>query len=355
MLQNDSIPPRFVRAKDHPVLSLRHMYPACGYLYILSNALWPPDVYKFGMTDNLRRRLYSYNSSNPTNVAVRAAYFCCDAKAVEDHLKHELRNHKVDEARREWVRLPLADLCALLQSLVAVDPGLSADLGVPVHALFGHDCRLQHFDEWQREDVKRRGRGVEPLYGEKDMTCVRAAAAAAPDPAAPVSASEERLVVAELFDQVRVVVLAEPSAVPLSFFVFDEAEMGALAAQIQEVAVHGRCASKEKRREVKAYAGKRRRNYRVGTEPKQSGTPGVFYARYDQNWVAKFYVRGVGGRRGKAITKCFSVRKWGDEQARTMALEYRTKMQEERAISVLASKKSQADPVAGGGDAAPAQ
>ena len=80
-------------------------------LYIISNPAWPGE-YKVGITMNVRKRLSSYNTSDP-NRGYRLEHHVA-AGDYARRIEHEI--HRQFPSRREWVQADIDDLIDAINS-----------------------------------------------------------------------------------------------------------------------------------------------------------------------------------------------------------------------------------------------
>ncbi len=90
------------------VTSLRVGWPHCGYLYIVNNDDRRDGKFKLGETDNIRKRLSSYNSHNKDTVYCIHLLVCLNAVKAEEMLKSKVfeLGYCYKDDSREWV-----DMC----------------------------------------------------------------------------------------------------------------------------------------------------------------------------------------------------------------------------------------------------
>jgi hypothetical protein len=106
-----------------------------GYLYIVQNPLWYPSVFKFGITKNLRKRFNNYNSAGGTeNIEIKRIWVCKHAKEIEDRIKELVIQWK-HSRRREYVVTNVENLVSIIESALKKDVFLSEDCKWPVYSL----------------------------------------------------------------------------------------------------------------------------------------------------------------------------------------------------------------------------
>lgn len=116
-------------------------YPKAGYLYILSNTLWPSDVLKIGRTTSLPMRLKSYNSSQPESVNVEFKVYCKDVHHLEDHVKVRFENKRWKK-RQEFFVVDFHAVRNYIVELLVLDKQWSKVCGHDIFTIKPHDCHV---------------------------------------------------------------------------------------------------------------------------------------------------------------------------------------------------------------------
>lgn len=116
------------------------LYADCGYLYVITNPLWPVDTFKIGRCTDLRQRFNGYNASQPMPIEPRLILVCSDAVLLEEHLKRRIVPHLFDPDKTEWLRMREEALLELVWALVEPDRALSAEFKLPVYRARPDDC-----------------------------------------------------------------------------------------------------------------------------------------------------------------------------------------------------------------------
>ena len=75
------------------VQKLKHQYPDLGYFYIVSNPGWGQYL-KLGETDNIVKRISSYNNSNALPTKCEYVIVCNGYKILEQDVKNVMREEK---------------------------------------------------------------------------------------------------------------------------------------------------------------------------------------------------------------------------------------------------------------------
>lgn len=79
-------------------------YPEGGYVYVVHPHGMPPNILKAGRTDNLNKRLNTYNTSLPDNMVVVHKVKVDDPVAVE-HCVKSFVNHLVYRKNKEFFKV----------------------------------------------------------------------------------------------------------------------------------------------------------------------------------------------------------------------------------------------------------
>jgi hypothetical protein len=113
---------------------LKAVYKDAGYLYIVRRQNWPIDHYKLGETDDIMRRLNNYNGSDFFPIECVSLFVCTDSGASEAKIRKQVEDGDLSSKKgsKEFVHIKLKDLISLFQQFIHLDSQLSSLFLKPV-------------------------------------------------------------------------------------------------------------------------------------------------------------------------------------------------------------------------------